>query len=97
MPGGDIQDLIREGNRHMREGDILKAREFYEQAVQTGNAEAALAMGRSFDPSYFDRLERRTGEPDPAKAFEWYREAMNAGLDRAAQVRIENLRRYLNR
>jgi TPR repeat protein len=92
----EVQDLIREGNRFMREGDILRARELYQRAVKSGNAEAAIAMGRSYDPSYFERLERKTGAPDPAKAFEWYRQAMNDGMERAAQVRIENLKQWLN-
>lgn len=97
MAEADVQDLIREGNRYMRDGEIIRARSYYEQAARAGHGEAALAMGRSFDPSYFERLDRKTGEPDAAQAFEWYRQAMNAGLDRAAQVRIENLRQWLNR
>jgi hypothetical protein len=97
MPHSEVEDLIREGNRHMRDGDIVKAREYYEQAVQSGHGEAALAMGRSYDPSYFERLTPRSGEPDPALAFEWYKHAMNAGLNDTAKMRIDNLRQWMNR
>ncbi|HEY7644382.1 MAG TPA: hypothetical protein VH858_05035, partial [Hyphomicrobiales bacterium] len=48
------QLLIRDGNKLMRDGDIAGARRLYEQAASNGNPEAALAMGRSFDPSYFE-------------------------------------------
>src|SRR5262249_38506840 len=32
----EVEDLIREGNKRMREGDILEARQFYQKAVTLG-------------------------------------------------------------
>jgi len=93
----EIEDLIREGNKHMREGDIKQAREFYAKAVTMGDPEAALAMGRSFDPIYFERLDKKNADPDPAKAFDWYKTAMDSGANQTAKVRIDNLKQYLNR
>jgi hypothetical protein len=95
-PRPEIEDLIREGNKRMREGDILEARQIYQKAVVMGDAEAALAMGRSYDPIYFARIDRKNAEPDPAKAFDWYRKAMDAGAAQTAMVRIENLKHFLN-
>ncbi len=95
-PGAELQDLIQEGNRRMREGDILKARQLYQKAVAFGDPEAALAMGRSYDPAYFARLARRNAEPDAAKAFAWYRKAMDRGGAQTAKVRIDNLKHFLN-
>ncbi len=92
----EIEDLIREGNKRMREGDILEARQLYQKAVVTGDPEAALAMGRSFDPIYFARIDKKNAEPDAAKAFDWYRKAMDAGAVQTAKVRIENLKHFLN-
>ena len=92
----EVEDLIREGNKRMREGDILEARLYYEKAVALGDPEAALAMGRSYDPIYFARIDKKNAEPDPAKAFEWYRRAMDAGAAQTALVRIENLKHFLN-
>ena len=80
----------------MREGDILEARQFYQKAVVFGDAEAALAMGRSYDPIYFARIDKKNAEPDAAKAFDWYRKAMDAGAAQTAMVRIENLKHFLN-
>ena len=90
------QMLIRDGNRLMRDGDIASARRLYEQAAANGNAEAALAMGRSFDPSYFEKLPVKTGKPDPATAFEWYKKALEGGLV-TARVKIDALKQWLQR
>ncbi|MFT4078511.1 hypothetical protein [Rhodomicrobium sp.] len=92
----EIEDLIREGNKRMREGDILQARQFYQKAVTSGDPEAALAMGRSYDPIYFARIEKKNAEPDAARAFDWYRKAMDGGAVQTAKVRIENLKHFLN-
>jgi hypothetical protein len=93
----EIEDLIREGNKRMREGDIVQARAFYQQAYSLGDAEAALAMGRSFDPIYFERIPKKNAEPDPAQAFEWYKLAMDGGVTQTAKIRIDNLKQYLSR
>jgi hypothetical protein len=90
------QMLIRDGNRLMRDGDIASARRLYEQAAANGNAEAALAMGRSYDPSYFEKLPVKTGKPDPATAFEWYKKALEGGLV-TARVKIDALKQWLQR
>lgn len=90
------QMLIRDGNRLMRDGDIASARRLYEQAAGKGNAEAALAMGRSYDPSYFEKLPVKTGKPDPATAFEWYKKALEGGLV-TARVKIDALKQWLQR
>ena len=80
----------------MREGDILEARQLYQKAVALGDPEAALAMGRSFDPIYFARIDKKNAEPDAAKAFDWYRKAMDGGANQTAKVRIDNLKHFLN-
>ncbi|NJM34436.1 MAG: sel1 repeat family protein [Rhodomicrobium sp.] len=90
------QMLIRDGNKLMRDGDIAGARRLYEQAAANGNPEAALAMGRSFDPSYFEKLPVKTGKPDPAVAFEWYKKALEGGLV-TARVKIDGLKQWLQR
>ena len=95
-PKTEIEDLIREGNKRMREGDILEARQLYQKAVALGDPEAALAMGRSYDPIYFARIDKKNAEPDAAKAFDWYRKAMDGGANQTAKVRIDNLKHFLN-
>ena len=92
----EVEDLIRDGNKHMKEGDILEARRLYQKAVALGDPEAALAMGRSYDPIYFARIDKKNAEPDAAKAFDWYRKAMDGGGAQTAKLRIENLKHFLN-
>ncbi len=95
VPMPEVEGLIREGNKRMREGDILGARQSYEKAVASGDAAAALVMGRSYDPIYFARIVERNAEPDPAQAFAWYRRAAGAGAVQTAMVRIEDLKGFL--
>ncbi len=97
VPAPQVEALIRKGNKLMRDGDILGARQAYEQASATGDAEAALVMGRSYDPIYFTRIAGGNAEPDPAKAFEWYRRAQEAGAAQTAMVRIEDLKRFMSK
>ena len=93
----NVEDLIREGNKRMREGDILGARQSYQKAVASGDAAAALVMGRSYDPIYFARIAERNAEPDPAQAFAWYRRASDAGAVQTAMVRIDDLKGFLSK
>jgi hypothetical protein len=90
------QMLIRDGNKAMHDGDIAAARRLYEQAAMNGNAEAALAMGRSFDPSYFEKLNVKTGKPDPLMAFQWYKKALDGGLT-TARIKIDALNQWMQK
>lgn len=90
------QMLVRDGNKQMREGDIIAARRLYEQAAMSGSPEAALAMGRSYDPTYFEKLTIKTGKPDPAAAFEWYKKALDGGLS-TARIKIDALKQWLQK
>jgi hypothetical protein len=93
----EVEALIRQGNKRMREGDILGARQSYREAFASGEAAAALVMARSYDPIYFALITERNAEPEPTKAFEWYGRAREAGAVRTAMVRIEDLKRFMSR
>lgn len=97
IPKAGIETLIRTGNEHMRNGDILGARQFYLQATASGDAAAALAMGRSFDPIYFEKLVKGNAGPNPSRALKWYERAKNAGAVQTASIRIEELRRFMSK
>jgi hypothetical protein len=97
VPRPGVEDLIREGNKRMREGDILGARQSYQKAFAFGDAAAALVMGRSYDPIYFARIAEKNAAPDLAKAFEWYQRAMDAGAAQTAMVRIEDLKHFMSK
>ncbi len=96
-PKPGVEDLIREGNKSMRDGDILGARRSYQKALASGEPAASLVMGRSYDPIYFARIAARNAEPEPAKALEWYERARAAGAGQTATVRIEDLKRFMSK
>jgi TPR repeat protein len=91
-----ILKLIRDGNSAMRQGDFAAARLLFEQAGASGSPEAALAMGRSFDPLYFENLPVKTGRPDPEAALRWYQKALDGGIV-TATVKISLLKERLGR
>jgi TPR repeat protein len=55
------------------------------RAAEAGSAEAALALGETFDPLVFQRLHVIGIEPDPASAQKWYRRAAELGSTVASQ------------
>ena len=79
-----VEDLIRDGNKRMREGDILGARQSYQKAVVSGDAAAALVMGRSYDPIYFakNRGEERRARSSTSLRVVSSGEGCGRGSDR---------------
>ena len=88
--------LIRRGDKLYRLGDLVSARLMYQQVAATGDGEAALSMGRTFDPIYFDKLGVQGFDPEPETAMGWYSRAKSAGLDFKADEKIRQLNQYLN-
>jgi len=88
--------IVREGNQHMRRGDIAKARGFYERAYKGHAPEAALALGRSYDPNYLKRIANANEPADSKKAMKLYREAFAGGLE-TAQIKIDQLAKTMNK
>jgi hypothetical protein len=70
--------------------DISGARKFYEYAANLGNAAAAMAMGRTFDPDYLNGLGVAGLKPDPERAVGWYRKASALG-NHEAQLRLQTI------
>ena len=86
--------LVARGNEHLEIGDIVAARLLFELAVSNGSATAATAMGRSYDPTYFETMGVRGVRPDAGKAAEWYEKAIAAG-DPAAKADLQKLTAWL--
>ena len=63
-----------------------------EYAAELGNAEAALAVGQFYDPSY--EGPSGTIRKNPETAYEWYQEAL-AGGNEKAKDRLSVLRKWL--
>ena len=58
--------------------------------------QAAVALGRTYDPVTFEKLKVRGLSPNPQLALEWYTKAEKAGI-KGAQADIEALSAWLAR
>jgi len=63
-----------------------------EYAADSGNAEAALAVGRYYDPT--EKQPSGTIRKNPETAYDWYRIALKGGQPEA-QRRLEQLHQWL--
>jgi hypothetical protein len=83
--------LLQRGQTLLAAGDIASARLFLRRAAEAGLAEAALAMGDTFEPGQLIRLKAIGIRPDPDEARRWYEMARDLGDGEAARKRLERL------
>jgi hypothetical protein len=95
-PSEGDDDLIARGDELLSLGDIVAARQLYEFAFDRGQMQAAVALGRTYDPVTFEKLKVRGLTPNPQAALEWYKKAKKAGV-KGAQADIEALSAWLAR
>ncbi|MEM7427995.1 MAG: hypothetical protein AAF441_18025, partial [Pseudomonadota bacterium] len=76
-------ELVSDGHDLMGRGDVMGARVLFVQGLELGSPEAALALGRSYDPEFLAQMPGANGEGDGARAEamyrEWHRRALAAG------------------
>ena len=75
----EITAMIKRGKALLMSGDIVSARLLLRRAADAGNAEAALALGATFDPLIIRRLGAIGMRPDIAQAKQWYQRAAELG------------------
>ncbi len=78
-PSTLIASLIRHGDEMLGIGDIAAARLLFRRAADAGSAAAALAIGKTNDPSFLAEIGAQGIVPDPVAAAEWYRRAAALG------------------
>jgi hypothetical protein len=78
--------LMKRGEQSLSLGDIAAARLLFKRAADAGNARAAVAMGKTYDPDTLAASPAQGERPDPALAAEWYRKAAALGDPRAAEL-----------
>jgi TPR repeat protein len=96
LPTDAIAMLLRRGDDLLSIGDISAARLVYERAALGGSARAMTALGKTYDPVYFNQTRVQGLKPDPAMAAEWYQEAAAMG-DAEAASRMADLAAYTGR
>lgn len=75
----ELTAMIKRGKDLLMSGDIASARLLLRRAADAGNAEAALALGATFDPLVIQRLGAVGMRPDVVQAKQWYQRAADLG------------------
>jgi TPR repeat protein len=78
--------LLEQGRELLRTGDIAAARIAFQRLADAGNIEAALALGKTFDPRFLARHYVIGVVGDEAKARAWYQRAMELGSTEAKDI-----------
>jgi hypothetical protein len=81
----EIAILLKRGQDFLANGDLAAARLLLRRAAEAGSAEAALALGTTFDPVTLHRLGAIGALADPAQARQWYQRAAELGSSAASQ------------
>ena len=68
----------------------MGARMFFKKAADAGDAQAAVAMGATYDPNLFASLKVQGMRPDVQLARQWYERAVNLG-SKDARDRLDSL------
>jgi hypothetical protein len=86
----DIATLLARGRTYLANGDVSAARLAFRRAAENGDAQAALALGGTFDPLVLKSLGAIGVAADPIQARGWYLRAAELG-SRDAPQRLEQL------
>ena len=86
----EVASLIQRGKELMVNGDLAGARLVLRRAAQSNNAEAALTLAATYDPSVLRELKVHGVSGDVALARAWYQKAVELGSAEAPR-RLETL------
>jgi hypothetical protein len=75
----EVSALLMRGDSLFGAGDVASARQFYERASNAGDAQAALKLGATYDPSFLALARLKAVRGDLAEATRWYRRARDLG------------------
>ena len=79
LAAAEIATMVKRGKDFLMSGDIASARLLLRRAADGGSAEAALALGATFDPLVIRRLGAVGMTSDIAQARQWYQRAADLG------------------
>jgi len=86
----DLVTLLARGRTQLANGDVSAARLAFRRAAEGGDAQAALALGGTFDPLVLRSLGAIGVAADPDQARGWYKKAAELG-SRDAPQRLNQL------
>jgi hypothetical protein len=90
LDGEEIILLLKRGKDLIASGDLAAARLVLQRAADANHAEAALALGATYDPLVLRELKVYGFTPDAVMARVWYEKAIELGSP-AAPRRLEML------
>ncbi len=79
----EIAMLLKQGEQLISVGDVATARVLFGRAAESGDGNAALALGATYDPVVLARLGVRGIAPDAEQAQLWYQKAREYGSSEA--------------
>jgi len=82
--------LLKKGEEQLAQGLVAPARLLFERAADLGLAEAAMALGATYDAAELDKPYLRGIGADASKAQRWYERALELGAGEA-DVRLRRL------
>lgn len=74
-----VKEMVKNGDRLLSRGDVAAARALYERAAAMGSAQAALALGSTYDPRRLWSLGVFGMVGNKERAQHWYRRAAELG------------------
>jgi hypothetical protein len=89
---GRIDELLAHGHKMVEVGYLAGARAYFRRAVEAGSADAALALGETYDQNFIDSIGAHGIKPDLTQARTWYERARELGSQEAKAKlgRLEN-------
>jgi len=88
--GPRIDELMAHGQKMIEVGYLAGARGYFRRAADAGSAEAAFALGTTYDPAFIKEIRAQGIKPDMAQARAWYEQAEKLG-DKDAQAKLLEL------
>jgi hypothetical protein len=86
LDSDEMTQLIKRGKDFLTQGNFASARLLFKRAADAGSAEAALALGSTYDPSVIKQLGAVSITPDIDGALKWYQTAADHGSAEAADL-----------
>ena len=86
----EVANLLKRGQIALQNGDLSAARLLLNRAAEAGDAQAAMALGATYDPRVLRELRALGASADVEKARSWYQKAAEMGASEANQ-RLQQL------
>jgi hypothetical protein len=79
----EVTLLMKQGEQFIAAGDVITARVVFQRGAEAGDANAAMALGATYDPAVLAKLGVLGMSEDVEKARSWYQKAENLGSPEA--------------